>query len=42
MSGVYLHGLAGDACAARLSQYAMTPSDLVEELPHTLLHLFER
>jgi NAD(P)H-hydrate epimerase len=31
--GVYLHGLAGDRCAKRLSQRAMLPSDLVRELP---------
>lgn len=30
---VYLHGLAGDRCAQRLSQRGMLPSDLVEELP---------
>ncbi len=32
MCGVYLHGLAGDRAAARLSQHAMQPSDLTEEL----------
>mgnify|MGYP001021012947 CR=1 FL=1 len=30
--GVWLHGAAGDAAAARLSQHSMLPSDLVEEL----------
>ncbi|MBQ9938074.1 MAG: NAD(P)H-hydrate dehydratase [Oscillospiraceae bacterium] len=30
--GVYLHALAADRVAARLSQYAMLPSDLIPEL----------
>lgn len=30
---VYLHGLAGDRCAERLSQTAMLPTDLIETLP---------
>lgn len=30
---VYLHGLTGDRCAAKLSQYGMLPSDLLAELP---------
>ena len=30
--GVWLHGAAGDAAAARRSQHSMLPSDLVEEL----------
>lgn len=30
--GVYLHGLAADRCAARLSQYGMIPTDLFEDL----------
>ena len=32
MCGVYLHGLAGDKAAERLSQHAMLPSDLIGEL----------
>ena len=36
-SSVYLHGLAGDRCAARLSQTAMTPTDLIDELPSLFL-----
>lgn len=39
--GVYLHGLSGDRCAARLSQRGMLPSDLIEELP-LLFSEFER
>ncbi len=30
--GVYLHGVAADRCAERLSEYAMLPSDVVAEL----------
>lgn len=30
---VYLHGYAGDICAARLGEYGMTPSDMIEALP---------
>lgn len=32
MCAVHLHGLAGDRAAARLSQHAMLPSDLLDEL----------
>jgi NAD(P)H-hydrate epimerase len=30
--GVYLHGLAADRCAARISQYGMLPSDILIDL----------
>ncbi len=33
LCGVYLHGLAGDNAAARLSQHAMLPTDILAELP---------
>lgn len=36
---VYLHGLAGDRCAAALSQSAMLPTDLIAELPGLFLEL---
>lgn len=32
----WLHGAAGDACAARLGQYGMLPSDMLQELPRLL------
>lgn len=32
----WLHGAAGDLAARRLGQYAMTPTDLLEELPQLL------
>ncbi len=37
--GVYLHGAAGDAAAQRLSQHAMLPSDMINELCHLFLKL---
>ena len=37
--GVYLHGMAGDRAAARLSQHAMLPSDLIAELGGLFLKL---
>ena len=38
-AGVYLHGLAGDAAAAALSQQAMLPRDLLVYLPQVLVKL---
>lgn len=32
-AGAWLHGAAGDRCAARLGQYGMTPSDMLQALP---------
>ncbi len=37
--GVYLHGKAGDAAAQRLSQHAMLPSDILDELCGLFLEL---
>ena len=34
--GAWLHGAAGDLCAAEIGQYGMLPSDLVEALPRLL------
>lgn len=39
MCGVYLHGAAGDAAAARCSQHSMLPSDLIRELGGLFLKL---
>lgn len=39
--GVYLHGMAGDHAAARLSQHAMLPSDMLEEFGALFLN-FEK
>lgn len=38
-AGVWLHGTAGDRCAARLSQTAMLPGDLIGELPGLFLNI---
>lgn len=35
-AGAWLHGAAGDLAAARLGEYGMLPSDLVEDLPQLL------
>ena len=35
-AAVWLHGAAGDGCAERLGQYAMLPTDLLEELPRLM------
>ena len=35
-AGAWLHGAAGDRCAQRLGQYAMLPTDMLEELPRLL------
>lgn len=34
--GAWLHGAAGDLCAAEIGQYGMLPSDMVEVLPRLL------
>lgn len=36
---VYLHGMAGDRCAQRLSKCAMLPSDMIEKLPELFLEI---
>ena len=40
-TGVYLHALAGDLCAARLGEYAMTATDLIETLPEATKQITE-
>ena len=40
-AGVHLHALAGDLCAARLGEYAMTATDLIETLPQATLRMLE-
>ena len=34
--GAWLHGAAGDLSAERMGQYAMLPTDMLEELPRLL------
>ena len=38
-AGVYLHGMAGDIAAEALSQQAMLPRDILEQLPVVMLRL---
>ena len=40
-TGVYLHSLAGDLCAANLGEYAMTATDLIETLPEATKQITE-
>ena len=37
--GVYLHGLAGDIAAERLSMEAMIAGDIIESLGQAFLHI---
>ena len=39
---VFYHGLAGDACARKLGEYAMLPTDLIEALPEVLRQYSEK
>ena len=41
IAGVYLHGLAGDIAAERLTEYGVTASDVVASLPSAFRHFFE-
>lgn len=41
IAAMQLHALSGDLCAARLGEYAMTASDLIETLPEAFLFLKE-
>lgn len=34
--GAWLHGAAGDACAAQMGQYGMLPTDMLEVLPRLM------
>ena len=34
--GAWLHGAAGDICAAEIGQYGMLPSDMLEVLPRLM------
>ena len=39
--GVWIHGRAGDMTAERLTEYAMTPSDVIESLAKVFKELLE-
>ena len=40
-TAVYLHSYAGDLCAEKLGEYAMTASDLIETLPEATKNMTE-
>ena len=40
-TGVYLHSYAGDLCAARLGEYSMTATDLIETLPEATKNIMK-
>ncbi|MBR2491631.1 MAG: NAD(P)H-hydrate dehydratase [Ruminiclostridium sp.] len=40
-SAVWLHGRAGDLAAADLGEYGMTPTDLLERIPHAIQGVME-
>lgn len=40
-TAVWVHGAAGDRCAERLGEYAMTPADLIEALPEVTKSLIQ-
>jgi len=35
-AAVYIHGLAGDMCAAEFGEYCVTASDIIEMLPQAI------
>jgi len=40
-AGLHLHSLSGDLCRARLGEYAMTATDLIETLPAATIQMLE-
>jgi len=38
-NAVYLHGLAGDMCAAEMGEYSVTASDIIKMLPKAVLRV---
>lgn len=42
VAAVCIHGAAGDLCAERLGQYSMTPTDMIEALPHVIKPMIGR
>jgi len=40
-TAVYLHSYAGDLCAARMGEYAMTATDLIETLPEATKNIIK-
>ena len=40
-TGLYLHSFAGDLCAAKMGEYAMTATDLIQTLPEATERMLE-
>ena len=41
-AAVYIHGLAGDMCAAEYGEYSVTAGDITAMLPKAILSLQQR
>ena len=41
LSGVYLHGLCGEICAKKLTQYCVLATDLVDAIPTAIKHILQ-
>ena len=41
VTGAWLHASAGDACAAELGEYGMTPTDIIQKLPTIMKEITE-
>ena len=41
VSAAWIHAAAGDACAAELGEYGMTPTDIIQKLPTIMKEITE-
>ena len=41
VAGAYLHGLAGDIAKKDLTEYSLTPSDIIERIPKAIMECIE-
>lgn len=39
---VYIHAVAGDACAKKLGEYAMLPTDVIDEIPQVVIKMEDK
>ena len=42
LSACYIHARAGDICAERLGEYAMLPTDVVDEIPQVVIKMEDK